>query len=204
MSDLTKNKLIQVAESLFSSRGFHATSIRNIASRAKTNIASVNYHFGDKYALYEAVLVRHFEEVRDRVDAAKIYSLSPKEQLLTMCGIMQAMHSKKAGFVKMIYQVMMSDKDKRLKRMTKRIVDGHIQPLIEHLQFASRKCCMGKKGKGKKLPKDAFVFLIMAVNCYWTLFSGEISTLFKKSPKTIVQEAFQTLNGFLSRYVEEV
>ncbi len=38
--------------------GFAATSLRMITSRADVNLASVNYHFGSKDALVEAVMAR--------------------------------------------------------------------------------------------------------------------------------------------------
>jgi len=48
----TKKKILQVASVLFSQKGFRATTIADICRLAGTNIASVNYHFGDKKTLY--------------------------------------------------------------------------------------------------------------------------------------------------------
>ncbi|GAD79164.1 TetR/AcrR family transcriptional regulator [Vibrio ezurae] len=57
----TKQKIIQVAESLFAQKGFKDTSLRTITSQANVNLASVNYHFGDKKTLIRAVLDRYLE-----------------------------------------------------------------------------------------------------------------------------------------------
>lgn len=58
----TKQKIIEVAESLFAEKGFKDTSLRAITSQANVNLASVNYHFGDKKTLIRAVLDRYLEE----------------------------------------------------------------------------------------------------------------------------------------------
>lgn len=57
----TKDKILDVAESLFAEQGFNDTSLRAITSKANVNLASVNYHFGDKKTLVRAVLDRYLE-----------------------------------------------------------------------------------------------------------------------------------------------
>jgi AcrR family transcriptional regulator len=54
----TKQLILDAAEMLFASRGYHATSIRAITGKAGVNIAAVNYHFGTKTSLLEAVFER--------------------------------------------------------------------------------------------------------------------------------------------------
>lgn len=60
-----KDRLLDAAEGLFCERGFKGTSIRDIASEAGCNIASVNYYFGGKEKLYEQVWRRHLIPMRD-------------------------------------------------------------------------------------------------------------------------------------------
>lgn len=54
----TKQRLLDAAEKLFADEGFHNTSLRAITGRAKVNLAAVNYHFGSKEALLDAVIER--------------------------------------------------------------------------------------------------------------------------------------------------
>ena len=54
----TKTIILETAEALFARQGFAATSLRNITAKAGANLASVNYHFGSKEALIEAVFER--------------------------------------------------------------------------------------------------------------------------------------------------
>ncbi len=54
----TKTRILNAAEKLFAQDGFHNTSMRGITSLAKVNLAAVNYHFGSKDALLQAVIER--------------------------------------------------------------------------------------------------------------------------------------------------
>lgn len=50
--ELTRDRLLDEAEDLFAQRGFHAVSVREITKAAQSNLAAVNYHFGNKQNLY--------------------------------------------------------------------------------------------------------------------------------------------------------
>ena len=52
----TRQKIIEVAGTLFAEKGYAETSSKEITERAGTNIAAVNYHFGSREKLYIAVL----------------------------------------------------------------------------------------------------------------------------------------------------
>jgi AcrR family transcriptional regulator len=60
MTDLTQQRVLEAAELIFAEKGFKAASIREIAKKAKANVAAINYYFGDKERLYiEAVKYAH-------------------------------------------------------------------------------------------------------------------------------------------------
>lgn len=61
----TKDRLLDAAEHLFAVRGINATSLRDITSEAGANLASVNYHFGGKDGLLEAVFARRVTPVNE-------------------------------------------------------------------------------------------------------------------------------------------
>ena len=61
----TKDRLLDAAEELFSSRGIDATSLRAITSAAEVNLASVNYHFGSKDGLVKTVFLRRLEPLNN-------------------------------------------------------------------------------------------------------------------------------------------
>ena len=59
----TVERILDAAEILFAERGFAETSLRTITSAAGVNLAAVNYHFGSKKALIQAVFVRFIDPV---------------------------------------------------------------------------------------------------------------------------------------------
>lgn len=52
----TKSRILEVASRNFCAKGFKRATIREICAEADANVASVNYHFGDKRKLYVRVL----------------------------------------------------------------------------------------------------------------------------------------------------
>ncbi len=59
----TRERILAAAAPLFAEKGFESTGVRAIAAAAAVNIAAVNYHFGSKDALIDAVSDRHVNTV---------------------------------------------------------------------------------------------------------------------------------------------
>ena len=53
--NIPKDRILREAEVLFARRGFYAVTVREITQAAHCNLASVNYHFGNKKNLYMEV-----------------------------------------------------------------------------------------------------------------------------------------------------
>ena len=52
----TKARLLRTTEKLFASKGVAGVTMRGITQQAKTNLASVYYHFGTKEAMVLALI----------------------------------------------------------------------------------------------------------------------------------------------------
>ena len=68
----TRGRLLKTAERLFAERGFKRVTVREICQAARTNIASVNYHYGGKLGLYREVMRLAIETMQETTDAARI------------------------------------------------------------------------------------------------------------------------------------
>jgi AcrR family transcriptional regulator len=64
----TSDRLLDAAGELFAARGFHGTSIRDIAELAGANVAAGHYHYGSKEGLYLEVLRAQFAWVRGELE----------------------------------------------------------------------------------------------------------------------------------------
>jgi AcrR family transcriptional regulator len=71
----TRTRILDAAEELFMQHGFEGTSMRQLTAKAGVNLAAVNYHFGSKDALIEAVFRRRL----DPMNAARIAALEALE-----------------------------------------------------------------------------------------------------------------------------
>jgi AcrR family transcriptional regulator len=59
----TRDRLLDAAERLFLEHGYDGTSSRMITAGADANLAAVNYHFGGKEGLFQAMLARRLDSL---------------------------------------------------------------------------------------------------------------------------------------------
>src|SRR5262249_53481593 len=60
--------LLNAARGIFAERGFDGATTRELARRARCNVATIAYRFGNKEGLYDAVLTRHFRQLGAALD----------------------------------------------------------------------------------------------------------------------------------------
>lgn len=86
----TKEKLLQTATELFSKRGIDGVSTRDLAKASGVNLCSINYYFGTKQKLYEAILENVVEKivslVTDRQISLQNQGLSALEEIKAFAG----------------------------------------------------------------------------------------------------------------------
>lgn len=85
----TRERVLRSAEALFAERGFEIVSLRDITGAADANVAAVNYHFGSKEKLIDAVIERHVVpineermELLNRFEAKWVESPLPVDKVL--------------------------------------------------------------------------------------------------------------------------
>ena len=89
----TRTRILDAAEELFMQHGFGGTSMRQLTAKAGVNLAAVNYHFGSKDALIEAVFRRRLDPMNagriaelDRLEKAAAGALSPEAIIRAFVG----------------------------------------------------------------------------------------------------------------------
>ncbi|QOG04229.1 TetR/AcrR family transcriptional regulator [Flavobacterium sp. MDT1-60] len=76
-----KIQILEVAEKLFSDKGFEGTSIRDISKHAKINIAMVSYYFGSKERLLEALILYKTSDLKLQLENLLQENLEPIEKV---------------------------------------------------------------------------------------------------------------------------
>ena len=85
----TRERILDAALDLFGERGLTGTTVRDIAGRAKVNVAAISYHFGGKDELYREVARTVIGGIETRVAsrAAHILQDPPAEPAAALAAL---------------------------------------------------------------------------------------------------------------------
>ncbi|RED23754.1 TetR family transcriptional regulator [Flavobacterium cutihirudinis] len=76
-----KIQILEVAEKLFSEKGFEGTSIRDISKHAKINIAMVSYYFGSKERLLESLIIYKTSDLKLQLENLLHENIEPLDKV---------------------------------------------------------------------------------------------------------------------------
>lgn len=60
--NVSKQKVVEAASILFFQKGYHGTSVRDIAKKASVNVSLISYYFKGKQGLFEHAVTDYYEE----------------------------------------------------------------------------------------------------------------------------------------------
>ena len=128
-------QIINTAESLFASKGYDGTSVRDIADEAGINIAMISYYFGSKEKLMQALIEERTDQVRLRVERLlNDNSLLPFEKISVLIDEYVARVVQKRQFYKIMVCEQMLEKNhvitdllNGLKRQTSEMINQIIK-----------------------------------------------------------------------------
>jgi AcrR family transcriptional regulator len=128
----TAKKIMLAAEALFAEQGFAETTMREITSAAKVNLAAVNYHFGSKKGLISAVAEKYLNPLvtalQDAVSERKLIqphrTISAEELLeILMRSLLQVGKSKQFAlpvFMRLLELIYMKNQEELRNAMVAR------------------------------------------------------------------------------------
>ncbi len=79
--DRTKRRILEAATQDFAGRGFAGARVADIANQAGVNKRMLYHYFGDKDALFQAVLENTYEAIRSRERKLELEHLPPEEAM---------------------------------------------------------------------------------------------------------------------------
>ncbi|WP_243545283.1 CerR family C-terminal domain-containing protein [Pseudodesulfovibrio tunisiensis] len=133
----TKEALLDNAVSVFAEKGYHAATVREICARANANVAAVNYHFGGKGPLYEAVLRKVFFE-QDVVPDLTGESMPPQERLKAFIrALILDIYTRNHGFSAHRWSIFLNEVAKPSDQLDF-IVRQQVQPRVDELRAIMR------------------------------------------------------------------
>ena len=136
--DPTKSRLLEAAGEEFAEKGFEGATVRCICDRAGTNLAAVNYHFGDKEQLYEQAVL-HAHRCAPSSIAEVPSGADPAEELRTYVAMF--LSNVVALESPTWHQILMLREMVNPTRASEALVREAIRPRFEHLSAIIRKLC---------------------------------------------------------------
>ena len=121
-----REKILAAALELFSVNGFEGTTTRDIAARAGTNLGLIKYYFGNKDALWKAVIDSAYEELRVSMGPVMSADVEDAEQIADVIRTAVRFVGRKPAFVRL-----MNDEGKRKGPRMRWLVDRHGRWLFE-------------------------------------------------------------------------
>ncbi len=76
-----KQRIFTAAASLFAQKGYAAVSVRQIANKAKVNIAMINYYYGGKMGILKAIVNECYEKYYTAIEVMADEGMSPEERV---------------------------------------------------------------------------------------------------------------------------
>jgi AcrR family transcriptional regulator len=140
VSDQKKQHIIQTAITLFAEKGYEGTSIRDLAKRAKVNVAMVNYYFGSKEKLFEALVATRASYIRDLLDEMKkntAMSHFEKMELIIQQYVTRILENR--AFFQVMQQEMLVTIRPELNRNITDVLLKNIDAIVKIIQSGIRK-----------------------------------------------------------------
>lgn len=109
--DNRRDAILDASAALFARRGFHATSLRDIAAAADMLPGSVYYHFASKDELLKAVYAEGVARIAARVDAAVEKKRAPRPRLEAACAAHLDMLLDQSDYAQVVVRVLPQDAD---------------------------------------------------------------------------------------------
>jgi AcrR family transcriptional regulator len=128
----TRRRLLATAAKLFADGDFKQVTVRDICRAARTNVASVNYHFRDKLGLYREVLQLAIEQLQSVTAEARQAGegCSPEEKLRRFMRIqLRRILDRRSGWIHHLINREMAHPTAALDTL----VDQGMRPRVEYL-----------------------------------------------------------------------
>lgn len=167
---IAREKLLEIATSLFAQKGYHAVSIREIASKANVNPASISYHFDCKLGLYAEIVEEQSKlrgEIIDGIHESMLEA-SAKECLLDRVDRLSKLNTTDMDFKRLVFRILMDDDDLELKEALRK---DYLPAIWDSCEKVIGSCEISEKYPF--LDNRRLSLLTIAVHNFWRLFADD-------------------------------
>jgi AcrR family transcriptional regulator len=176
--DGRREHLLDAARKLFSSRGFAATSTREIAAQAGCNLGLITHYFGSKEGLLAAVIEANFKGEEPEVAAVLGGPGGPREQLEGFVDLAIDHFSSERDLLRIVYRELIQSESPFLAKLSPPI-DRMVSELADRI-------CQLRRWKGSRR-NDARLAAMALVGAIQFCFVADplVSRVLGTTPKAL-------------------
>ena len=128
-----REAILAAAGELFAAQGFSATTIKEIAGKAKVNSALLYYYFEDKEGLYRAVLAHLMGSVSQAIGGSMAEAPSPEEGVRRFVLTQSDRFTANRSFAKLLLRELMDHGAVRLEVPISTVIGNAFRPLAAQI-----------------------------------------------------------------------
>jgi AcrR family transcriptional regulator len=128
--EITRERILDAAESLFATRGYEGASLREIAGTVGIQQPGLYNHFANKEALYAAVLDRALEPMADAM-SREVDRTDAREDRATLASEMTDLLLEHPTMAALFHRALQGDSESMEHRLIKRWLDRLFAQAIE-------------------------------------------------------------------------
>ena len=133
-----RDKILDIAESLFASKGYDRTTIKQIGAGASLNPALIYYYFDGKEGLYKAVLQRLFDTLLSQGGALLDGSVAPAEAIRRLLALQAEWLLARPNFYRLLVREMVDHDARHAQEVMLQMAAGPFQRLCRVIEEGQR------------------------------------------------------------------
>ena len=166
----TKETLLRVATHLFAEKGFHSTSIREIARKSKVNSSMISYYFKGKTGLFEKILNDHATKILKLIKAPEIQELAPNKRLVAIFECINKAQTEDIAYI--IARALLNKNEKTVYRI---MHDCFVKEVIPIIKDVIQQCKLNPKHSAY-MNHERLGLMLFTSTKLWLLYADIILT----------------------------
>ena len=134
----TRDKILDVAESLFARKGYDGTTIKQIGGGAGLNPALIYYYFDGKEGLYKAVLQRFFDTVLAQGVAVLDGTVPPEDAIRRLLSLQAEWLLARPNLYRLLVREMVDHDARHAQEVMLQMAAGPFQRLCRVIEQGQR------------------------------------------------------------------
>ncbi len=130
----TKSRIFREAAKLFSEKGYHAVSMRELSERADVTKPMIYYYFGNKEGIYKALIQEGLQQGLERIQSILNLDIPVKLKLVKLMQSRFQLSLEYPDFTKFFLNAFESSESLEFLNDFKRVANQHSQVLIKLIQ----------------------------------------------------------------------